>query len=598
MSSFYDDASLVVIPSGYKTSKVYAEKPTDGSGDLTFTRTGDTATRVNSAGLIEKVRTNINTYSEQLDNAAWTKQSTTVTANATTAPNNTLTADKLIATATTAFHGIFNVNATLSSLHTFSFYAKKAEYNFVTALDQFSGTFLASFNLDTGVVSSGSGASIQSVGNGWYRCAISFDGAASAVVATLAPSPSSASVNYLGDGTSGIFVWGVQLETGDIATEPILTTTAAVSVGPVANVPRLDYLGSTCGKLLLEPQRTNLMTFSEQIDNAAWLKTNATISANAATSPDGYQNADKLIDNATLAGHFIQQTISITGVHTFSVFAKASESSVITLQIQQVSVTSNFALIYYDLISGQVESGEFSTSLSAGTIQEMSNGWYRCTITYTPITAGNHNVRVFVAKNIGGNKVDYAGNGTDGVFLYGTQLEAGAYATSYIPTLGASATRGADACSKTGISSLIGQTEGTLFVDFTINALANFGTPISVNDGSTSNYIWLTIFSNGNLRAELNNGTVQAAITYGGAVVGGRYKMAFGYKTNDFALYVNGTQVGTDNSGTTFSGTTLSRVDTDITNASVYSTASESINQAILFKTRLTNAEMASLTSL
>jgi hypothetical protein len=598
MSSFYDDASLVVIPSGYKTSKVYAEKPTDGSGDLAFTRTGDTATRVNSAGLIEKVRTNINTYSEQLDNAAWTKQSTTVTANATTAPNNTLTADKLIATATTAFHGIFNVNATLSSLHTFSFYAKKAEYNFVTALDQFSGTFLASFNLDTGVVSSGSGASIQSVGNGWYRCAISFDGAASAVVATLAPSPSSASVNYLGDGTSGIFVWGVQLETGDIATEPILTTTAAVSVGPVANVPRLDYLGSTCGKLLLEPQRTNLMTFSEQIDNAAWLKTNATISANAATSPDGYQNADKLIDNATLAGHFIQQTISITGVHTFSVFAKASESSVITLQIQQVSVTSNFALIYYDLISGQVESGEFSTSLSAGTIQEMSNGWYRCTITYTPITAGNHNVRVFVAKNIGGNKVDYAGNGTDGVFLYGTQLEAGAYATSYIPTLGASATRGADACSKTGISSLIGQTEGTLFVDFTINALANFGTPISVNDGSTSNYIWLTIFSNGNLRAELNNGTVQAAITYGGAVVGGRYKMAFGYKTNDFALYVNGTQVGTDNSGTTFSGTTLSRVDTDITNASVYSTASESINQALLFKTRLTNAEMASLTSL
>jgi hypothetical protein len=598
MSSFYDDASLVVIPSGYKTSKVYAEKPTDGSGDLAFTRTGDTATRVNSAGLIEKVRTNINTYSEQLDNAAWTKQSTTVTANATTAPNNTLTADKLIATATTAFHGIFNVNATLSSLHTFSFYAKKAEYNFVTALDQFSGTFLASFNLDTGVVSSGSGASIQSVGNGWYRCAIAFDGAASAVVATLAPSPSSASVNYLGDGTSGIFVWGVQLETGDIATEPILTTTAAVSVGPVANVPRLDYLGSTCGKLLLEPQRTNLMTFSEQIDNAAWLKTNATISANAATSPDGYQNADKLIDNATLAGHFIQQTISITGVHTFSVFAKASESSVITLQIQQVSVTSNFALIYYDLISGQVESGEFSTSLSAGTIQEMSNGWYRCTITYTPITAGNHNVRVFVAKNIGGNKVDYAGNGTDGVFLYGTQLEAGAYATSYIPTLGASATRGADACSKTGISSLIGQTEGTLFVDFTINALANFGTPISVNDGSTSNYIWLTIFSNGNLRAELNNGTVQAAITYGGAVVGGRYKMAFGYKTNDFALYVNGTQVGTDNSGTTFSGTTLSRVDTDITNASVYSTASESINQALLFKTRLTNAEMASLTSL
>ena len=602
MSSFYDDASLVVIPSGYKTSKVYAEKPTDGSGDLAFTRTGDTATRVNSAGLIEKVRTNINTYSEQLDNAAWTKQSTTVTANATTAPNNTLTADKLIATATTAFHGIFNVNATLSSLHTFSFYAKKAEYNFVTALDQFSGTFLASFNLDTGVVSSGSGASIQSVGNGWYRCAIAFDGAASAVVATLAPSPSSASVNYLGDGTSGIFVWGVQLETGDIATEPILTTTAAVSVGPVANVPRLDYLGSTCGKLLLEPQRTNLMTFSEQIDNAAWLKTNATISANAATSPDGYQNADKLIDNATLAGHFIQQTISITGVHTFSVFAKASESSVITLQIQQVSVTSNFALIYYDLISGQVESGEFSTSLSAGTIQEMSNGWYRCTITYTPITAGNHNVRVFVAKNIGGNKVDYAGNGTDGVFLYGTQLEAGAYATSYIPTLGASATRGADACSKTGISSLIGQTEGTIFYDGYIGreAIEVYLFFQKESSSAVDDSIYIQKDAGGSaIRLNVWVGSTQQVNFGGGSfTVGQRIKVAAAYKANDFVMYINGTQIGTDNAGSvpTCGAMQLASYRALPTNAEYI--AEEGVNQALLFKTRLTNSELAELTSL
>jgi hypothetical protein len=74
--------------------------------------------------------------------------------------------------------------------------------------------------------------------------------------------------------------------------------------------------------------------------------------------------------------------------------------------------------------------------------------------------------------------------------------------------------------------------------------------------------------------------------------------MAFGYKTNDFALYVNGAQIGTDNSGTTFSGTTLSRVDTNITDSSIYSLASESINQALLFKTRLTNSQLAELTSL
>jgi hypothetical protein len=189
-------------------------------------------------------------------------------------------------------------------------------------------------------------------------------------------------------------------------------------------------------------------------------------------------------------------------------------------------------------------------------------------------------------------------NATATIQLWGVQVELGAYATSYIPTLSASVTRVADAASKTGISSLIGQTEGTLFVDFTINGLADYGTPISVNDGSTTNYIWLTIFANGTLRAELYNGAAQATISFAGAVVGSRYKMAFGYKTNDFAFYVNGALVGTDLTGTTFSGTTLSRVDTNLTNASTYSLASESINQALLFKTRLTNAQLASLTSL
>ena len=137
-----------------------------------------------------------------------------------------------------------------------------------------------------------------------------------------------------------------------------------------------------------------------------------------------------------------------------------------------------------------------------------------------------------------------------------------------------------------------------MFVDFTLNGLADYGTPISVNDGTTSQYIWLTIFASGILRAELYNGAAQASISYSGAVAGGRYKMAFGYKANDFALYVNGALVGTDLTGTTFSGTTMSRVDTNLTNAAVYSTASESINQALLFKTRLTNAQLAELTTI
>jgi hypothetical protein len=576
MSSFYDDASLVVIPSGYKTSKVYAEKPTDGSGDLAFTRTGDTATRVNSAGIIEKVRTNINTYSEQLDNAAWTKQSTTVTANATTAPNNTLTADKLIATATTAFHGIFNVNATLSSLHTFSFYAKKAEYNFVTALDQFSGRFLASFNLDTGVVSSGSGASIQSVGNGWYRCAISFDGAASAVVATLAPSPSSASVNYLGDGTSGIFVWGVQLETGDIATDYIPTTTAAVSVGPVANVPRLDYLGSTCPRLILEPQRQNLVTFSEQINTGFITAQGGTgllpvITANNAISPDGYQNADTIVFNAGAGTTASDQSAiyqvfgGTTATYTCSFYAKTPSG---TAQIQV-----------------RIDGGNYEKFT-------ITNEWQRFTLTRA--LTGTSNALDFVIRR----GLNEPMNASATIQLWGCQVELGAYATSYIPTLAASATRGADACSKTGISSLIGQTEGTLFGEFTFTGVTPLMHLFCSVAGSYANAIYVQTFSSTGISMQVWSGAVnQVGIDLSGLSVGQNIKFAAAYKNNDFVFYVNGTQAGSDTSGTVPSG--LSQIEVGGYNESGSPFIwSSSTKQALLFKTRLTNAEMQELTTL
>ena len=176
----------------------------------------------------------------------------------------------------------------------------------------------------------------------------------------------------------------------------------------------------------------------------------------------------------------------------------------------------------------------------------------------------------------------------------------GSYATSYISTTSSSATRVADACFKTGISSLINSTEGVVFVDFVCNGFTNFGTIFSLNDGSTSNYIWLTIFSNGDLRGELNitGSGVQTQLYYAPAIVGQRYKIAFAYKQNDFALYVDGAQIATDNSGNTFSAGTLTRADFDLTAPSSYALSPIQVNQAIIFPTRLTNAELASLTTL
>ena len=558
MSSFYDDASLVVIPSGYKTSKVYAEKPTDGSGDLAFTRTGDTATRVNSAGLIEEVRTNLILQSQTFDNASWGKDTTTVTANAEVAPDGTLTADTM--TISTDASRVTQGPTIGAGSFTASVYVKIISQT--TAGDV---RFL-------GVVD-GSVVNVNfTPTNQWAR-----------YTATFTASTQITSFQLRG-ATSGfvgtIAIWGFQLEASDFgATSYIPTTTAAVSVGPVANVPRLDYLGSTCGKLLLEPQRTNLVTYSEQFNNAAWVKSGngvgvtPVVTANNGISPDGYQNADKI-------------DLSLGGGATSSDWSWVYQTFTVTAnQPQAISIYIKAAT-----------AGDVGKVITLGFISYVGHtltaDWTRVEINQTIGSTASYSIG-FRLRGTEGTA------STASLYAWGAQLEQNAaYSSSYIPTLAASATRGADACSKTGISSLIGQTQGTLFVDFTLNALANYGTPISVNDGSTTNYVWITIFANGNLRAELYNGAAQASISYSGAVNGSRYKMAFGYKTNDFVLYVNGAQVGTDNSGTTFSGTTLSRVDTDLTNASVYSTASESINQSLLFKTRLTNAELAELTTI
>ena len=392
---------------------------------------------------------------------------------------------------------------------------------------------------------------------------------------------------------SKVYAQKPQTTDGQLAFTRSTTATRVNSAGLIeasaVNLPRLDYLNSSCPRLLLEPQRTNLVTYSEQLDNAAWSKEDIlSVTANAVVSPDGSTNADLVIPNTTSADHSIYQTSGIGSAQTFSTFAKAGGYNFIFLGANNAVAANG---VFFNLSNGTISQ---NTSSFTATITSYGNGWYRCTISIASWPSGY----AIICTSATGTSFVHAGNGTSGVYVWGAQLEAGAYATSYIPTLGASVTRGADAASKTGISSLIGQTEGTLFVDFTLNGLADYGTPISVNDGSTTNYIWLTIFANGTLRAELYNGAAQASISYSGAVAGGRYKMAFGYKANDFAFYVNGALVGTDSTGTTFSGTTLSRVDTNLTNSALYSTASESINQALLFTTRLTNAQLAELTTI
>jgi len=348
-----------------------------------------------------------------------------------------------------------------------------------------------------------------------------------------------------------------------------------------SNVPRLDYLGSTCPKILLEGQRTNIALYSEQFDNAAWTKTNATVSPNVAISPDGYTNADKLVEDTTFANHRVFQSVAATAstTYTSSVFVKKEEITAVSI------IETTLGGCTFDLDNGTITG-------TGGFIESYGNGWFRCGITRT--TAVGQISFVTQIRLSKGGTTAYTGNGVDGLYLWGAQTELGSYQSSYVPSLGAAVTRGADACSKTGISSLIGQTEGVLFVDFVPN-----NTPATVSQwlmflGTGGNYIAIYI-SNQKLLSNVAATTDQCAIfTSYNLVAGTRYKAALAYKENDFAFYVNGVQIGVDTSGTVPAVSSLQ----NNYNTTAANSSNAGLNQALLFKTRLTNAQLAELTTL
>ena len=171
--SIYDKASLVLIPSGTKTSKVYSQKPTNGDGDFTFSRS-TAATRVNASGNIEKETQNLYIRSQEMENAIWSKARGSVTANATAAPDGTTTADLWTEDTSNGTHDIRQgITTSSGSFYMFSIYAKANGRN---VLDVYVGgaNKSANFNLTTGLVTGGSAPirKIEDVGSGWYRVSV------------------------------------------------------------------------------------------------------------------------------------------------------------------------------------------------------------------------------------------------------------------------------------------------------------------------------------------------------------------------------------------------------------------------------------------
>lgn len=592
--SYFSDASLVFIPSAQKSGKAYSVKPTDGTGDLTFSRSNDTATRVGPDGLIEKVRTNVLTYSEDLTNAAWRKDNITISSNAIANPlDGALTADGVISSAVNTYHSATRLSSVISGLVNISIYVKSAAKSNIEI--EFTGG-QASFNLSAGTINYASGgtATITSVGSGWYRCSVSTTLASASYVAFIIMPSTGTSEGFAGDGsTIDLYYYGAQIEAGDIATDYIATTSAAVSVGPVANVPRLDYLNSSCPRLLLEPQRTNSQRASEQINNASyWSTGGGSISANLSVSPDGYQNADEFVESAATERHELySESLAFSGTSSVSIFAKNAGRryfSAITGGDPSLGGAT------FDLQTGVVSATSGGTTAS---ITPYGNDWYRCTFT---TTRTNTSQVYFCLRTSGAspNVETYAGDGTSGILFWGCQIElAGAYATSYIPTLGAAVTRGADAASKTGISSLIGQTEGTIYWEGSGNATVGgadlWMAAISVDDTNVAVLLYY-VASTGTVNAFIYNGTT-SVILDAPMTLTQVNKVAVAYKNASFALYLNGALV--DSSSSAIAPPTGMNQFAFVKWVGGANQDRGLVNQALLFPTRLSNADLAALTA-
>ena len=629
--------SLLIVPQLTRAGFVYPQLPTVSGADFTFTR-ATTATRVNASGLIESVAsgvlrldypvtggcpaalieasgTNLALQSEAF-NTTWTNVSNNLTISAnvssTLDPAGGNTADLLtVVTSSTQCQLSQNITTVSGTSYVFSIFGKKGSG--ATDLNSFRVASPTNINTvtidwDTGVLSqTGSGATSQNYGNGWWRIIIPFTAASTTTTIQAVTFATYAT------GLSSLR-WGAQFEVGSTATPYIPTTTGSVfrdgtvfpqlptvsgadftftrattatrvnASGLIESVAsgllRLDYpVTGGCPAALIEPAGTNLVLRSEEFNvSGTWTLVtggtgvNPAVTANAVISPDGTQNAETVVfnrgaGNTSSDQSTLQQSITLaaSGTYTFSVYAKATTSGDVGKQIF-LRVGGAGSLIAYTLTSS----------------------WVRLSRTETSLASGSNTVQI-------GNRGTFSADNSVSVDLWGGQVETGAIPTSYIPTTTGSATRNADVCTVSGVSGYIGQTQGTLYAEFEYRTDTSTRRILAVSDGSQLNRVFL-YFAVGSVIASIQAGN----LTVGTPVVGFN-KVAFSYIQNG----VSGTMTASLNGAAVVSGTSaayptsLTTINLGkIEDSGTTSQINSRIRAAAIYPTRLSNDELQNLTRL
>jgi hypothetical protein len=594
---------------------------------ITFTRT-TTATYYDGK-TVAKAEENLLRQSQEF-NTTWTAVRSTITANTTTAPDGTSTADSFIEDSTASNNHAITQTLTLTANSTYavSVYAKQNGRGYITLSLRSSGASnysSATFNLSTGAVefssAVGTGGAVVSTsiaeipsGSGWYRCVLVAQAGTTISSPTLAIGLSDGSAvgtsglpSYTGDGTSGIYIWGAQLAQADNALSYVATTTTPAPavyqpklLTAAAGQARFDHnpvTGESLG-LLIEEQRSNLLTYSEQFDNADWTKNNSSISPNVAIAPDGTLSADQFIVTTggniwAIRGGYSVGTNNTTA--TVSIYLKKTTSQYVRLASTS-SGTTNFRFqCTVDLDSGTITQADAFGSdgiYVASSVTPVGNGWYRVSVSGSITSVSNYRMAVcFPTSSTNTNNTT-----TGECLIWGAQAEIGAFPTSYIKTEGSSVTRNADAASMTGanFSSWYRADEGTLYAEAAMAlGFTSSSAVAEISDSTSSNRIspaCRLAGVSGTPGFVSYNGTIQTS--FGNFTFASNNKTVLTYKTNDFAGTVNGGSVTTDASGNIPVVSTLRfGFNTGTGTSNCY------IKKVAYYPSRLSNANLQALTT-
>ena len=540
------------------------------------------------------------------------------------APDGSLTADKLVENTTNSTHRAFQGVTTSAITYTATAYIKKGErkWAYIRLDDSTSISRHVWFDLDIGsigTVETGLTATILPVGNGWYRCCAKINAAlagTSNILFGIATADNT--TTYTGDGTSGIFIWGAQLS-NSASLDPYVYNPGAAPSSTAYYGPRFDYDPVTLAAkgLLIEEQRTNLVTYSEQFNDAAWSKIRATVDPNVATAPDGTLNADKLVEDTTAANsHSAARILGsplAAGTYTYTTYIKQAgrRYAQIMLIVDPASTNLRYAVVF-DLQTGTVTSTAATatppTSI-ANAISDAGNGWYRCSV-----TVGNPSglrvdalisTSVSTTASVAGQNTN--GDGVSGLFLYGAQLEAGSFATSYIPTVASTVTRSADVALMQGanFSNWYNQNEGTFVAEYSRFQNVQFGVAIETKElgsGSTANRLLVSPSSTADPRFQNNMGgsaVLDTGSTFGVLAANTVVKTAIAYRSADSAATRNGASPAT--SATAFATQSYTNLQIGQTNNTVYGgvppfSINGHIRRISYYNTRLANTTLQALT--